>query len=74
MRYPADIKLMWSMCNNYLNQTGNSNKAARALQKLEFFCVHELFMTAQARYADLLLPVTSAAERSDLTRPWPSGP
>jgi anaerobic dimethyl sulfoxide reductase subunit A len=31
-------------------------------------------MTAQARYADLLLPVTSAAERSDLTRPWPSGP
>ncbi|MBW2439153.1 MAG: molybdopterin-dependent oxidoreductase [Deltaproteobacteria bacterium] len=72
--YPADIKLMWSMCNNYLNQTGNSNKAARALQKLEFFCVQELFMTAQARYADLLLPVTSAAERSDLTRPWPSGP
>jgi anaerobic dimethyl sulfoxide reductase subunit A len=72
--YPADIKLMWSMCNNYLNQTGNSNKAARALQKLEFFCAQELFMTAQARYADLLLPVTSAAERSDLTRPWPSGP
>jgi len=72
--YPADIKLMWSMCNNYLNQTGNSNKAARGLQKLEFFCAQELFMTAQARYADLLLPVTSAVERSDLTRPWPSGP
>ena len=72
--YPADIKMMWSMCNNYLNQTGNSNKAARALQRLEFFCAQELFMTAQARYADLLLPVTTAAERSDLTRPWPSGP
>jgi len=72
--YPADIRLMWSMCNNYLNQTGNSNKAAKALQQLEFFCVNELFMTPQARYADLLLPVTSAAERSDLTRPWPSGP
>ena len=72
--YPADIHMMWSMCNNYMNQTGNSNKAHRALQKLEFLCVNELFMTAQARYADLLLPVTSAAERSDLTRPWPSGP
>jgi anaerobic dimethyl sulfoxide reductase subunit A len=72
--YPADIKMMWSMCNNYLNQTGNSNKAAGALQKLEFLCVNELFMTPQARYADLLLPITSAAERSDLTRPWPSGP
>ncbi len=72
--YPTDIRMAWSMCNNYLNQTGNSNKAARALQKLEFFAVQELFMTAQARYADLLLPVTSAAERSDLMRPWPSGP
>ncbi|MEE9420111.1 MAG: molybdopterin dinucleotide binding domain-containing protein, partial [Desulfatiglandaceae bacterium] len=72
--YPSDIKMMWSMCNNYLNQTGNSNKAARALKKLPFLAVNELFMTAQAKYADLLLPVTSAAERSDLTRPWPSGP
>jgi anaerobic dimethyl sulfoxide reductase subunit A len=72
--YPADIHMMWSMCNNYMNQTGNSNKAHRALKKLKFLCINELFMTAQARYADLLLPVTSAAERSDLTRPWPSGP
>jgi anaerobic dimethyl sulfoxide reductase subunit A len=72
--YPSDIRMAWSMCNNYLNQTGNSNKAARALQTLEFFAVQELFMTAQARYADLLLPVTSTAERSDLMRPWPSGP
>ncbi|UCF82750.1 MAG: molybdopterin-dependent oxidoreductase [Desulfobacteraceae bacterium] len=72
--YPSDIKLMWSMCNNYLNQTGNSNKAARALKQLDFLAVNELFMTATAEYADLLLPVTSAAERNDLTRPWPSGP
>ncbi|MCP4625402.1 MAG: molybdopterin-dependent oxidoreductase [bacterium] len=72
--YPTDIRMMWSMCNNYLNQTGNSNKADKALKKLDFLCVNELFMTAQARYADLLLPVTSSAERSDLTRPWPSGP
>ena len=72
--YPSDIKMAWSLCNNYLNQTANSNKAARALKKLEFFAVNELFMTPQAKYADLLLPVTSAAERSDLARPWPSGP
>ncbi|MBW2009381.1 MAG: molybdopterin-dependent oxidoreductase [Deltaproteobacteria bacterium] len=72
--YPSDIRMMWSMCNNYLNQTGNSNKAARALKQLPFLAVNEIFMTSQARYADLLLPVTTAAERSDLTRPWPSGP
>lgn len=72
--YPADIKMMWSMCNNYINQTGNSNKAARALKQLDFLAVNEIFMTATAQYADLVLPVTTAAERSDLTRPWPSGP
>ena len=72
--FPADIRMAWSMTNNYLNQIGNANKGARALKSLEFFAVNELFMNAQARYADLLLPVTSAAERNDLTRPWPSGP
>ncbi len=72
--YPADIRMMWSMCNNYINQTGNSNKAHRALKQLDFLAVNELFMTATARYADIVLPVTTAAERSDLTRPWPSGP
>jgi anaerobic dimethyl sulfoxide reductase subunit A len=72
--YPADVKMMWSMCNNYINQTGNSNKAHQALKQLDFLAVNELFMTATARYADIVLPVTTAAERSDLTRPWPSGP
>ncbi|MDX2511661.1 MAG: molybdopterin-dependent oxidoreductase [Desulfobacterales bacterium] len=72
--YPAEIKMMWSMCNNYINQTGNSNKADKALKQLDFLVVNELFMTATARYADIVLPVTTAAERSDLTRPWPSGP
>ena len=72
--YPADIHMAWSLCNNYLNQIGNSNKGDRALKKIPFFAVNELFMTAQARYADLLLPVTTAAERSDLTYAWPSGP
>lgn len=72
--FPADIKMAWSVCNNYLNQIGNANKGDRALKELPFLAVNELFMTAQARYADLLLPVTTIAERSDLTYAWPSGP
>ncbi|MFP4000173.1 MAG: molybdopterin-dependent oxidoreductase [Desulfobacterales bacterium] len=72
--YPSDVKMMWSLCNNYVNQLGNSNKADKALKKLEFIAVNEIFCTATARYADLLLPVTTAAEKNDLTRPWPSGP
>ena len=72
--YPADIKMIWFIANNLMNQRGNTNKAARALKSVEFIVVNELFMTPTARYADILLPVTSVAERSDLTRPWPSGP
>jgi anaerobic dimethyl sulfoxide reductase subunit A len=59
---------------NPLNQLPHINKGIEALQKLEFVVVHELFMTATARYADILLPVTTHWERNDFTRPWLSGP
>jgi anaerobic dimethyl sulfoxide reductase subunit A len=65
---------MFIIGSNHLNQFGNSNKAAKAYEGLEFMVVNELFMTPTARYADILLPVTSPAERNDTTRPWPSGP
>ena len=32
--YPADIKLAWFLNNNFLNQLGNTNKAARTLRGL----------------------------------------
>lgn len=72
--YPADIKFVWFCCNNFLNQLGNTNKAAEALKKPEFIVVPELFMTPTAKFADILLPVSADIERNDLTRPWPSGP
>jgi len=72
--YPADIKFAWFVANNYLNQLGNTNKAAEALKKLDFMVSSELFMTPTARYADILLPATSSAEKNELMRPWTSGP
>jgi len=72
--YPFDIKFAWFIAGNLVTQRGNTNKADKALKGLEFIVVNELFMTPTARYADLLLPATSAIERNDLTRPWPSGP
>ncbi len=72
--YPADIHMVWSVSNNFLNQYGNSNKAARALEKVDFMVSNEIFMTPTARYADIILPVSTAAEKSDISRPWPSGP
>lgn len=72
--YPFDIKFVFNIACNHVNQLGDSNKAAAALKSLDFMVVNELFMTPTARYADIILPVTTPAERNDTTRPWPSGP
>ena len=72
--YPFDAKFAWFGNNNFLNQLGNTNKSVEALKKLDYMVCAELFLTPTAKYADIILPVTSAAERNDITRPWPSGP
>jgi anaerobic dimethyl sulfoxide reductase subunit A len=72
--YPFDAKFAWFVNNNFLNQLGNANKSAEALRKLEFMVISELWLTPTAKFADIILPVSSIAERNDLTRPWPSGP
>jgi len=72
--YPADIKMAWFAGGNVLNQRGNVNKGVKALKSLEFIVAQDLFLTPTARYADVVLPVNSFAEKNDLTRPWPSGP
>jgi anaerobic dimethyl sulfoxide reductase subunit A len=72
--YPFDVKFAWFVNNNFLNQLGNTNKAAKALKQLDYMVCSELWLTPTARYADMILPVTSIAEKNDFTRPWPSGP
>jgi len=72
--YPFDVKFAYFVNNNFLNQVGNVNKSVKALKKLDYMVIAELWLTPTARYADIILPVSSIAERSDLTRPWPSGP
>jgi len=72
--YPADIKMLWVAGGNMLNQRGNTNKGVRALKGLEFMVAQDMFITPTARYADIILPVKTFAEKNDLTRPWPSGP
>ncbi|MFX1447182.1 MAG: molybdopterin-dependent oxidoreductase, partial [Promethearchaeota archaeon] len=72
--YPFNTKFAWFVNNNFLNQLGNTNKAAEALKKLDYMVCAELWLTPTARYADIILPVSSAVEKNDFTRPWPSGP
>ncbi len=64
--YPSDIKMLLVMHTNPLNQYPNTNKMARAFKELEFIAVAEQVMSATARFADILLPVSTFMERNDI--------
>jgi anaerobic dimethyl sulfoxide reductase subunit A len=64
--YPADIKFLYVTTCNYLNQCSNTNNIAAALKSLEFMVIHEQFMTATARYADIIFPASTFMERNDV--------
>ncbi len=65
--YPADYKLLYLVNANLLNQLPNTNKGVKALKTLEFIVIQEQFVTATAKFADILLPMTYFLERNDVT-------
>ncbi len=71
--YFSDIRMMYVMGGNGVNQLVNTNAAVQAMKKLEFVVVHDQFMTPTARFADIILPVTTWCERNSIKLPWMFG-
>jgi anaerobic dimethyl sulfoxide reductase subunit A len=72
--YPADIKMAYVVTSNCLNQHPNSNRGAKALKALDYMVIHEQFMTPTAKFADMVFPVNTFMERSDIAPPWLGSP
>jgi anaerobic dimethyl sulfoxide reductase subunit A len=64
------VKMVWQYGgNSIVNQTGDNNKSVEILQddsKAELIVVCDIQYTVSARYADYVLPGTSAAEEDDI--------
>ena len=73
----SDIKMMVNLAGNCLiNQHGDINRTKEILadtSKCEFILCSDLFMTASAKFADILLPGVSMFEGENITFPWQYG-
>lgn len=76
-RLKSNIKAIYNVCSNMLmNQHSDCNRTAKILEdteKVEFILVADLFMTASAKFADILLPASSHWETDNLVFPWSWG-
>jgi len=69
-KLPSNIKMITNLAGNRLiNQHGDINKTMEILRDeslVEFILVSDLFMTASAKFADILLPSDCNFERNDI--------
>jgi len=72
--YPTDIKLAY--LGDFINSGADTNLRVKALKSktLEFIVTNEQFMTPTAKFADIVLPVNTFMERSDIAPPWLGSP
>lgn len=66
--YPVDIKFIYVLGTNYLNQGSDIQKNKEAFEKAEFSVIHERFMTATALHCDVVFPASTSFERTDVMK------
>ncbi|MEI6695878.1 MAG: formate dehydrogenase subunit alpha [Bacteroidota bacterium] len=59
----GNITALYQVGENPVISEADSNHVKKALEKLDFFVVQDIFMTETAQYADIVLPAASFAEK-----------
>lgn len=59
----GDLKFLYVMGENPALSNADLSRQREALKKLEFLAVQDLFLTETAKYADIVLPASSFAEK-----------
>jgi trimethylamine-N-oxide reductase (cytochrome c) len=70
-KYPA-VKLAYWVGGNPFSHHQDRNRMVKAWQKLDTFIVQDFVWTATARFADIVLPAITTAERNDIERVGPA--
>ncbi len=61
---PYPIKALFVMASNLALTSPNSQKVHKALQKVDFLVVTDIFMSETAKYADIVLPAATFLEQT----------
>lgn len=67
---PYPIKALWVSSHNPANSHPNSNNFKKLMLSMEFTVVVDLFMSATAELADIVLPGCTTYECTSLAIPW----
>jgi len=59
----GDVKALYIMGENPVLSDPNASHVVDALKKLDFLVVQDIFLTETAKYADVVLPATTFAEK-----------
>lgn len=62
-----EIKMIWWAGGANFTHHQDTNRLIKAWQKPELIVISEIYWTAAAKHADIVLPITTSFERNDLT-------
>ncbi|NLE45327.1 MAG: molybdopterin-dependent oxidoreductase [Chloroflexi bacterium] len=64
------LRMAHIVASNLINRSPDATRNAVALEALDFVVVNDQYLTPTARYADIVLPICTDLERSDLVASW----